>query len=136
MTKVKRLALSVLVVLSLAAFAAAQSYTVTDLGPGEAYAINSLGDVAIHETYNSFVWAPNGSHLHLAALPGDSFTIPYGINRQGLVVGESERHSFYSAVLWTNGEPLDLGALAGGTYTSAVGINASGEVTATATTSV
>jgi probable HAF family extracellular repeat protein len=113
MAKANRLALSVLVVLSLAAFAAAQSYTVTDLGPGGASAINSLGDVAIGNGANSFVWSPGGSLLALAPLPGDSFTVASGINRQGLVVGESSTGNGASAVLWTNGEPLDLGTLGG-----------------------
>ncbi len=129
MTKVNRLALSVLVVLSLAAFAAAQSYTVTDLGPGQASAINSLGDVTVDNApNNSFVWAPDGSIITLLPLPGDSYAYPNGINSQGLVAGDSANNSSYSAVLWTNGLPLDLGTLAGGTHSSALSINASGEV--------
>ncbi|HEY6768112.1 MAG TPA: hypothetical protein VI386_25430 [Candidatus Sulfotelmatobacter sp.] len=127
MAKPNRLALSVLVVFSLAAFAAAQSYTVTDLGPGGANAINSLGDVAIGNGGNSFVWSPGGSLLALAPLPGDSYTVALGINRQGLAVGASGIGNGSSAVLWTNGEPLDLGTL-GGTTSIASAINASGEV--------
>ncbi len=129
MTKTNRLVLSVLAVLSLAAFAAAQSYTVTDLGPGEAYAINSLGDVVVQPfpSGNPYVWAPGGSILTLLPLAGDSSGIPFGINSQGLAVGESDNHSVSSAVLWTNGVPLDLGTL-GGTSGAARGINASGEV--------
>ena len=86
MAKANRTALLVLVVLSLAAFAAAQSYTVTDLGPGSALAINSLGDVVVqpYGSGNSFVWAPDGSILTLLPLPGDSFTVPSAINSQGL----------------------------------------------------
>ena len=129
MAKVNRLALLVLVVLSLAAFAAAQSYTITDIGPGQPLAINSLGDVAIGNTPISSVWSPGGSLLALPPLPGDSFTWPGGINGQGLAVGESENSSgVYLAVLWTNGEPLDLGTLAGRTDSAAFAINASGEV--------
>ena len=127
MAKANRLALSV-VVLSLASFAAAQSYTVTDLGPGFAVAINSLGDVLMADNNgNSFVWSPGGSVLALAPLPGDAFTIPRGINSQGLAVGESDNtdYSVRTAVLWTNGVPLDLGA---GTVSSAIAINASGQV--------
>ena len=130
MAKANRLALLVLVVLSLAAFAAAQSYTITDLGPGGANAINSLGDVAIGvgNGTNSFVWSPGGSLLALAPLAGDSSTVPLGINRNGLAVGASFTGNLSSAVLWTNGAPLDLGTL-GGTTSVATGINASGEVT-------
>jgi probable HAF family extracellular repeat protein len=138
MTKANRLTLSVLIVLSLAAFAAAQSYTVTDLGPGDALAINSLGDVAIDNSGNSFVWTPSGSLLALPPLPGDSFTTPKGINRKGLAVGESVNRSngVYSAVLWTNGEPLDLGTLSGGKDSWAIAINASGEVAGISSISV
>jgi len=128
MAKANRLALSVLVVLSFAAFVAAQSYTVTDLGPGGANAINSLGDVLVQDpNLNSFVWAPGGSLLALPPLAGDSTAIAFSINSRGLVVGGSESHTSSSAVLWTNGVPLDLGTL-GGTSSTATGINASGEV--------
>jgi len=129
MAKANRLALSAFIVLFFAAFAAAQqSYTVTDLGPGGAVAINSLGDVLVADNNgNSFVWSPGGSLLALAPLPGDAFTIPHGINSQGLAVGESDNTSYTtrSAVLWTNGVPLDLGA---GRVSSATAINASGQV--------
>jgi probable HAF family extracellular repeat protein len=117
-----------LVVLFVAAFAAAQSYTVTDLGPSAANAINSLGDVVVQgPNGNSFVWTPSGSVLALLPLPGDSSTTPNGINRQGLAVGSSSSSTESVAVLWTNGVPVDLGTL-GGTYSVATGINASGEV--------
>jgi probable HAF family extracellular repeat protein len=133
MTKANRLALLVLVVLSLAAFAAAQSYTITDLGQFDAFAINSLGDVAINNaTYaTSFVWSPGGGLLALAPLPGDCCTSPSGINRQGLAVGTSNNAStgLYLAVLWTNGEPLDLGTIPEcNNNTWATAISASGEV--------
>ena len=130
MTKTNRLVLSVLVVLSFAAFAAAQSYTVTDLGQGQAFAINSLGDVAVepYPSGNSFVWAPDGSILDLLPLAGDYYESPSGINSQGLAVGASNSTiSLSSAVLWTNGVPLDLGTL-GGKSSAATGINASGQV--------
>jgi hypothetical protein len=91
MAKTNRLAFSVLVVLSLAAFAAAQSYTVTDLGPGQAFAINGLGDVVVqpYPSGNSFVWSPGGKQLSLTPLTAGYPTTPYGINNQGLVVGVS-----------------------------------------------
>ena len=128
MTKANRLELSMLAVLSLAAFAAAQSYTVTDLGPGDALAINNLGDVAIHDNLDSFVWAPGGSLLALAPLSGDTFTETFGINLQGLAIGDSDSYTDSFAVLWTNGAPLDLGTLPGGKYSTAYAINTSGEV--------
>jgi probable HAF family extracellular repeat protein len=132
MRKANRLALSAFVVLSLAAFAAAQSYTITDLGQFDAFAINSLGDVAINNATSatSFVWSPGGGLLALAPLPGDCCTRPYGINRQGLAVGTSNNANTgaYVAVLWTNGEPLDLGTLPGGNNSYATAISASGVV--------
>jgi probable HAF family extracellular repeat protein len=126
MARANRLALCLIVVFFLAAFAAAQSYTITDLGPGQAFAINSLGDVAIGNG-NSFVWSPGGSILNLLPLIAGSATSPSGINGQGLAVGASGYLNETSAVLWTNGAPLDLGTL-GGKGSAATGINASGEV--------
>jgi probable HAF family extracellular repeat protein len=129
MTKTNRLALSVLIVLSLAAFATAQSYTVTDLGGGQAFAINSLGDVVVqpYPSGNSFVWAPGGKQLSLAPLTAGYPTTPYGINNQGLVVGLSSNGQGFAAALWTNGVPLDLGNL-GAPACAGTGINASAEV--------
>ena len=109
MAKANRLALSVLVVLSLAAFAAAQSYTVTDLGQGVAYAINSLGDVLVQTLAST-----RSSGLLMAAsspcpATGRQFpTSPTGINRQGLAVGASGILSGSSAVLWTAHKPHQL----------------------------
>jgi probable HAF family extracellular repeat protein len=119
-----------LVVLSLAAFAAAQSYTITDLGPGSASAINSLGDVLVqpYGSGNSFVWSPGGSLLALAPLPGDDYTTATGINRQDLAVGESYTFNGASATLWTNGVPLDLGMLPRSKFCSGTGIAVSMEV--------
>jgi probable HAF family extracellular repeat protein len=129
MAKANCLALSILVVLSFAAFAAAQSYTVTDLGPGQAFAINGLGDVVVqpYPSGNSFVWSPGGKQLSLTPLTAGYPTTPYGINNQGLVVGVSLNGQGFAAALWTNGVPLDLGNL-GVTGCAGTGINASAEV--------
>jgi len=124
-----RLALSVFVVLSFASFAAAQSYTITDLGPGQAFAINGLGDVVVqsYPSGNSFVWSPGGKQLSLTPLTAGYPTTPYGINNQGLVVGLSSNGQGFAAALWTNGVPLDLGNL-GAPGCAGTGINASAEV--------
>jgi probable HAF family extracellular repeat protein len=121
-------ALFLLCVLSLTAtLAAAQTYTITDLGSGDAFAINSLGDVVILGNDGlSFLWTPTHSSLSLNPLQGDTQTWALGINRYGLVVGESKPS--YHAVLWTEGEPQDLGTLPGGWDAIANAVNASGEV--------
>jgi len=130
-----------LIVLLLAAFAAAQSYTVTDLGPSSssssidagARAINNPGDVVINNGL-SFLWTPTHSSLSLYPLPGGTLTAALGINRYGLVVGESNGPSNYHAVLWTEGEPQDLGTLPGGIFSAANAVNATGEIAGTADT--
>jgi len=121
MAKANRLALSVLVVLSFAAFAAAQSYTLTDLGPGEAVAINRLGVVAVNNP--SYVRIPPNIRIALAGVDGGNLAVPSGINGQGLVAG----YTGY-ATLWTKGTPLSLGTLPGGSFSYAYAINASGQV--------
>jgi probable HAF family extracellular repeat protein len=122
-------ALFLLCILSLATLATAQTYTITDLGGGQAFAINSLGDVGVENNYNkSFVWGPGGSQLTLTPLFAGWPTVPNGINSQGLVAGLSANGQGYAAVLWTNGKPLDLGMLSGGRACAGAGINASGEV--------
>jgi hypothetical protein len=101
-------ALSLAYILSLTAtLAAAQTYTITDLGGGQAFAINSLGDIAIGNG-NSFVWSPGGSILNLLPLIAGSATSPSGINGQGLAVGASGYLNETSAVLWTNGAAMPL----------------------------
>ena len=124
-------ALFLLCILSLTAtLAAAQTYTITDLGPGQAFAINGLGDVVVqpYPSGNSFVWSPGGKQLSLTPLTAGYPTTPYGINNQGLVVGLSSNGQGYAAALWTNGVPLDLGKLPGATACAGTGITASAEV--------
>jgi probable HAF family extracellular repeat protein len=117
--------------LALASFAAAQTYTVTDLGPGGGIgggrAINILGDVVVDNGGISYVWTPAYHYLALAPLPGGTETTALGINSHGLVVGESYFSEGYHAVLWTNGKPQDLGTLPGGVLSWANAINALGQ---------
>ncbi len=111
-------------------FAAAQSYTVTDIGPGGGLgggrAINSLGDVVVDNAGVSYVWTPTHHYLALTPLPGGTETEAFGINSHGLVVGESFFSVGYHAASWTNGKPQDLGTLPGGVLSWANAINASG----------
>jgi probable HAF family extracellular repeat protein len=129
----------VLVVLLFAAFAAAQSYTITDLGPVSGSfagprAINNLGDVVIGNNGLSYLWTPTHSSLSLYPLPGGTLTEALGINSHGLVVGESNGPGNYHAVLWSEGEPQDLGTLPGGVFSAANAVNATGEIAGTADT--
>lgn len=118
--------------LLLTSLVAAQTYTITDLGPGGGLgggrAINSLGDVVIDNGGVSYLWTPSHHYLALAPLSGGTQTVAMGINSRGLVVGESISSTDYHAVLWTNGQPQDLGTLPGGVFSFASAINASGEV--------
>src|SRR5258708_38347667 len=124
MAKANWLVLSVLVVLSLAAFAAAQSYTVTDLGPGAAHAINNLGDVVVVHNSLSYLWTPTHSSQSLQPLPGGTHTAALGITSHGETVGESDVAGNYHTVLWREGNPHDLGTLPGGIFSAANAVNA------------
>src|SRR5271165_390101 len=114
----------------LTSFAAAQSYTVTDVGPGGGSgggrAINSLGDVAVDNAGVSYVWTPTHHYLTLMPLAGGTETAVFGINSHGIVVGESFFSVGYHAALWISGKPTDLGTLPGGVLSWANAINASG----------
>ena len=114
----------------LTSLAAAQSYTVTDVGPGGGSgggrAINSLGNVVVDNGGISFVWTPSHHYLVLAPLPGGTETTALGINSHGLVVGQSYFSVGYHAVSWTSGKPTDLGTLPGGVLSWANAVNASG----------
>jgi probable HAF family extracellular repeat protein len=120
-----------LAMLLLVAFTEAQSYTVTDVGPGNGLgggrAINNLGDVVNDNAGVSYLWTPTHSDLGLSPLPGDNETSAMGINSHGLVVGESIAVG-YRAVLWTYGKPQFLGTLPGGVISWANAINESGAV--------
>lgn len=121
-----------LLMVFFASFAAAQTYSVTDLGPGGGLgggrAINSLGDVVIDNAGVSYVWTPAHHFLALTPLTGGTGTTAFGINSHGIVVGESYFSVGYHAVLWSNGKPKDLGTLAGGSLSWANAISATGVV--------
>lgn len=125
----KRL-LSLLFLLLISSFSAAQTYSVVDLGPGGGLgggrAINSLGDVAVDNAGISYVWTPSHHYLALSPLAGGSGTTVLGINSHGIAVGECYIGTGYIAVSWTNGKPKDLGTLPGGALSWANAINALG----------
>jgi probable HAF family extracellular repeat protein len=122
----------------LASLAAAQSYTITDLGvisgdslsEGRALSANGwvVGDV--ETDLQGFFWSPTQSIVGLPHLRGGRYTVAMGINASGLIVGNSTYNAIENthAVMWTNGKIQDLGTLSGGTQSWANAINTSGQV--------
>ena len=66
----------------------------------------------------------------LGTLPGGDFSVAWGINSRGQVVGYSQTASGATihAFLWEDGRMTDLGTLPGGEFSVAHGINARGQV--------
>ena len=115
---------------------AAPAYTVTDLGGGNAAAINDSGQVVVNGS-QAFLYA-NGTMTGLGTLGGNS-SYGTGINANGQVVGYSytsgasgtpREHAF----LYSGGLMSDLGTL-GGDYSYAAGINNTGQVVGRSMTS-
>jgi len=70
----------------------------------------------------------DGMMMDLGTLPGGTFSVAYGINNIGQVVGKSRKDSWEChAFLYSDGMMMDLGTL-GGTHTCAFGINNLGQV--------
>jgi probable HAF family extracellular repeat protein len=145
MSESKRFALYVLLISLLMPLAAAQIYTVTDLGTlggsvSLATGINDLtrivgqsstvDDIATHP----FLWRRNEGMQDLGTL-GGSFSTASGINDLGKVVGWSSTVDFNThAFLWTKTKGIrDLGTL-GGCTSLAEAINFFGRVVGTSTT--
>ena len=136
--KLRGLGLAALLV-SVAASACAQTYTMIDLGPGQTCCINSSGQVTgtsylVNAEGDAFLYT-GGTMVDLGALGGFS---AYGINKSGQIVGSSGTPNGPSpetrhAILYTGGTMIDLGSLPtapGGRalYSIAYGINDSGQV--------
>src|ERR1039457_5647363 len=95
------------------------SYSITDLGPGTANAINKFGQVVGTTSTSSghaFLWQ-KGVLTDLGTLPGfGQSSTANGINDYGLVVGSFTATSGATqhAYLWVPGAAIrDLGTLAG-----------------------
>ena len=119
------------------AWAVAPSYVLTDLGLGQANAINSAGQVA----GTSSATGSDRAYLYYAGTTADLGTLggtisrALGINTGGQVVGGSTNASAYHAFLY-DGTMHDLGTLdGGGVNSSANAINDSGLVVGYAYTS-
>ncbi|MGA3079648.1 MAG: hypothetical protein ABSG56_38990, partial [Bryobacteraceae bacterium] len=128
--------------LVLAAGAAAQTYSIQDLGtfPGgtvsQGQALNQCGQVVGYARFanfnaHAFLWTERGGLEDLGAIPPESnFSSAQAINSWGDIVGYSiyNNQGTQHAVLWTHGKLIDLGALPGGPLNQATGINDEGVV--------
>jgi probable HAF family extracellular repeat protein len=104
-------------------------YTLTDLGPGDAYGINSSGQV-VGENANGQAFLYSGGSMTLLGTITTYGSSAYGINNNGQVVGSAETNGGAAdhAFLYSGGSMQDLGTLPGGTVSCATGINDSGQV--------
>lgn len=83
---------------------------VADLGSGQAYGINDMGQVIGHSGWQASLWK-NGSQKNLGLL-GGSQSMAFAINNHGQAVGwsdiaEDEEHAFF----WEDGVITDLNDL-------------------------
>ena len=92
------------------------------------YGINSSGQVAGTDGARHAVQWTGMTPTNLLTL-GGTFTLNYGINISGQMVGYGDitGNSAHHAIRWTGTTPTDLGTL-GGTFSFASGINDSGQV--------
>src|ERR1700722_930489 len=134
----KRTVYCVSVILLLGALAAAQSYTVTNLGvlSGDVStagrAVSPSGQVVgdAENNLQGFFWSAAQGLRGLPHLQGGGYSVAMGISASGLIAGYSTYNEIESehAVLWINGKIQDLGTLPGGDDSWANAINASGQV--------
>ena len=130
---------SFVISLLFASLAAAQTYTITDLGilagdgTSEGRALSPTGQVvgdSNQTNLQGFFWSPTQGMLGLPHLKGGRYSFAAGINASGVIAGYSTYNSILSqhAVLWINGKIQDLGTLSGGDISWASAINDVGQV--------
>jgi len=129
----------VFLIAMISSFAAAQSYTVTDLGGQNAIGaaiIPSGNVVGVQLGVVGFFWSPKHGLLKLPDLPGGNSSQANGINAKGVIAGEStanvDGYLLDHAVIWTNGKIRDLGTLTTLGQSWASAINTAGQVVGSA----
>lgn len=111
------------------------SYTLSDLGPGTANAVNASGSVVGGKpgaggTTRAYIWtSASQQQTDLGIAEG----FARSVNDSGVVVGEMSADALQHAFRWANGSTTDLGTLAGFTESSAADVNASGQIAGTCT---
>lgn len=122
--------LAMVTVLVFAQQSIAQTYTITDLGPGEATGINNLGQVvgteATSGTLRAYIWTAKKGHIYLGTLGEGS--VASAINDRSQVVGHSYVvggvDPIIHAFIWDASQGMrDLGALQGHRISMARSIN-------------
>ncbi len=120
--------------------AAAQTYTVTDLGTLRAgsariHGVNESGQAVGASGHphgadtHAFFWQKQGGIRDLGTLPGGDYSSAFAINDSGVVVGTSNISTSMHAFSWTTSRGLqDLGTLPGANASSALAINNQGQI--------
>lgn len=83
-------AVSLVLFCLIAALAAAQVYTVTDLGPVTPTAINKWGQVVGNYNGHAFMWTKTGGMQDLGIIPDGTFSRAAAINDLGVVTGTAD----------------------------------------------
>ncbi len=109
--------------LATAPVARAQNYTLTDIGPGIAYGINSSGQIAGHGEGRAFIYSA-GTLTNFSPNDFNNY-LGTAINASGMVAGYKYAAQ---AFVYVGGTFTYLGALPGGSISQAYGINTAGQI--------
>jgi probable HAF family extracellular repeat protein len=112
-----------------------QSFTLTDLGPGTANALNAAGSVVGSKpvaggTSRAYIWT---SATQVQTDLGIADSSATGVNDSGVVVGAKTASGVQHAFRWASGATTDLGTLPGFTQSAAADVNASGQIVGSST---